>query len=84
MEGKSFEKDHSLWFKTPKPKEELYDLNKDPYELKNLAGEVSLKDTLLFLREVLDQWIINTNDLGEYSEIELIEKWVKGTKSQKN
>ena len=68
-------KDHRLWFKTPKPKEELYDLNKDPYELKNLAGEASLKDTLLFLREVLDQWIINTNDLGEYSEKELIKKW---------
>ena len=76
-------RDHSLWFKTPKPKEELYDLNKDPYELKNLAGEASLKDTLLFLREVLDQWIINTNDLGEYSEIELIEKWLKGIKSKK-
>ena len=48
-----------------------------------MAGEASLKDTLLFLREVLDQWIINTNDLGEYSEIELIEKWLKGTKSKK-
>ena len=76
-------RDHSLWFKTPKPKEELYDLNKDPYELKNLAGEASLKDTLLFLRDVLDQWIINTNDLGEYSEKELIDKWVNGTKSKK-
>ncbi len=76
-------RDHSLWFKTPKPKEELYDLNKDPYELKNLAGEFYLKDTLFFLREVLDQWIINTNDLGEYSEKELIEKWIKGTKSKK-
>ena len=76
-------RDHSLWFKTPKPKEELYDLNKDPYELKNLAGEASLKDTLLFLRDVLDKWIINTNDLGEYSEKELIEKWVNGTKSKK-
>ena len=76
-------RDHSLWFKIPKPKEELYDLNKDPYELKNLADEASLKDTLLFLREVLNQWIINTNDLGEYSEIELIEKWVKGIKSKK-
>ena len=32
---------------------------------------------------VVDQWIINTNDLGEYSEIELIEKWLKGIKSKK-
>ena len=76
-------RDHSLWFKTPKPKEELYDLNKDPFELRNLADEIRLKDTLFFLREVLDQWIIHTNDLGEYSEKELIEKWFKGTKSNK-
>ena len=68
-------KDHRLWFETPKPKEELYDLTKDPYELNNLADKISLKDTLFFLREVLDQWIINTNDLGEYSEKELIKKW---------
>jgi len=76
-------RDHSLWFKTPKPKEELYDLNKDPYELRNLADEIRLKDTLFFLREVLDKWIIHTNDLGEYSEKELVEKWVKGEKSKK-
>ena len=54
---------------------ELYDLTKDPYELNNLADKISLKDTLFFLREVLDQWIIDTNDLGEYSEKELIKKW---------
>ena len=68
-------KDHRLWFETPKAKEELYDLTKDPYELNNLAEKISLKDTLFFLREVLDQWIIDTNDLGEYSEKELIKKW---------
>ena len=68
-------KDHRLWFETPKAKEELYDLTKDPYELNNLADKISLKDTLFFLREVLDQWIIDTNDLGEYSEKELIKKW---------
>ena len=76
-------KDHGLWFETPKPKEELYDLTKDPYELNNLADKISLKDTLFFLREVLDQWIVSTKDLGEYSERELLKKWVKGTKSRK-
>ena len=75
-------KDHRLWFETPKPKEELYDLTKDPYELNNLADKISLKDTLFFLREVLDQWIIDTNDLGEYSEKELIKKWFYKGKSK--
>ena len=76
-------KDHGLWFETPKPKEELYDLTKDPYELNNLADKISLRDTLFFLREVLDQWIVSTKDLGEYSERELLKKWVQGTKSRK-
>ena len=75
-------KDHRLWFETPKTKEELYDLTKDPYELNNLADKISLKDTLFFLREVLDQWIIDTNDLGEYSEKELIKKWIFKGKSK--
>lgn len=65
----------SLWFKTPKPKEELYSLENDPYELKNLTSKSELQDTLVFLRKHLDRWIIETEDLGEFPEIELIKKW---------
>jgi len=70
----------SLWFRTPKPEEELYDLEKDPYELDNLARAPALQDTLLRFREVLDQWIGETKDLGRYPEKELISEWLpKGT-----
>ena len=66
----------AAWFKTPKPKEELYDLEQDPYELNNLADQTALQDTLIFLRNRLDEWIVETGDLGAYPEKELLEKWL--------
>ena len=66
----------AAWFKTPKPKEELYDLEQDPYELNNLADQTALQDTLIFLRNRLNEWIVETGDLGEYPEKELLEKWL--------
>ena len=73
----------SAWFKTPKPIEELYNLENDPYELKNLSNENNLRDTLVFLRERLDRWIIETNDLGEFPEKELIDQWFPKGKTPK-
>lgn len=40
-----------LFFADSKPKEELYDLEKDPQELHNLAGDVQYADILKQLRE---------------------------------
>ena len=82
-EAKKLEANAAAWFKTPKPSEELYDLQHDPYELKNLAAELKLKDTLSFLRNRLDQWIIETRDLGAYPEKELIKKWFPEGKPQR-
>ena len=73
-DANELEDNASLWFKTPKPNEELYNLENDPYELKNLVSKVELQDTLAFLRKRLDRWIIETEDLGEFPEIELIKK----------
>ncbi len=66
----------SLWFRTPKPEEELYNLQSDPYELSNLAGNPELQDTLANLRQVLTDWITETGDLGQYPEKELLAKWL--------
>ena len=65
----------SAWFETPKPWEELYNLENDPYELNNLAEEISLQDTLEFLRNRLEQWIVETKDLGQFPEKELLLHW---------
>ena len=68
--------EQAAWLKSPKPEEELYDLLIDPYELNNLAAQPEVRDTLLHLRNVLNDWISETQDLGRYPEKELIAKWL--------
>jgi len=57
-----------------KPKEELYDLQNDPYEIKNLAESTEHQAVLKELRTALEKWIVETKDLGEVSEQELINR----------
>lgn len=49
-------------FIKPKPEEELYDLENDPHELRNLAGESQHAPTLEALRDELAKWQKETND----------------------
>jgi len=53
-----------------RPAEELYDLNKDPYEINNLAHSPTYKDQLINLRRKLEDWIKETDDKGQYPEDE--------------
>lgn len=69
-------KEQSVWLNANKPTEELYDLQEDPYELVNLAQKSELQDTVSNYRKVLKDWIKKTNDLGQYPEKELIDKWL--------
>jgi N-sulfoglucosamine sulfohydrolase len=62
------------FFARTKPKEELYDLEKDPYEIKNLAESPKHQAVMKELREALDRWIVDTKDLGAVSEQELIDR----------
>ena len=49
-------------FAKPRAVEELYDLNKDPFELKNLATEPDYAQTLKRLRYALEKWQAKTKD----------------------
>ncbi len=73
----------SQWFSTPKPTEELYDLQNDPSELTNLVGKPELQDTLVHLRTVLTNWMKETNDLGGIPEKELMQNWLVEGKQPK-
>jgi len=64
------------FFARSKPKEELYDLESDPYEIHNLAGSAEHQAILLEMRAALDQWITETKDLGEVPETELIKRGI--------
>ncbi|MEL7500428.1 MAG: sulfatase [Planctomycetota bacterium] len=47
-----------------KPDEELYDLEQDPHELKNLADDSDYREIKSQLIKQLDQWIESTGDTG--------------------
>ena len=53
---------------TTRPKEELYDLQQDPHELRNLAEEGKPRGILKEHRAKLDEWIRATADKGETPE----------------
>ena len=53
-----------------RPAEEFYDLEKDPFEINNLAETPEHELELEKLRSVLNKWV-QKNDLGEYPEDEI-------------
>lgn len=60
-----------------RPAEELYDIQRDPYEQNNLAADPAQRERLAELRTVLDGWMKQQGDLG-------IETELTGAKVRKN
>ena len=60
----------SLFFSKDRPKEELYNLQTDPYELNNLASHPDYLDVLREHASILNEWIQTTDDQGQYPEKE--------------
>ncbi len=50
------------YFSQPRPTFELYDLELDPFELHNLAGQDSVKNVEEELRKKMDRWMIREGD----------------------
>jgi uncharacterized sulfatase len=63
-----------LFFRLTKPVEELYDINADPDEINNLAGQAKYESVLKEMRGALDQWISETRDMGAVPEEEMIRR----------
>ena len=59
-----------LHFAETRPEEELYDLTKDNWEINNLAAEANYNKTLVEMRGILNRWIDETGDKGQYPEPE--------------
>jgi len=67
-------------FYKPKPIVELFDMQKDPDQVKNLAGDRALKGKLEKLSAELYAWMIKNRDLGVVPEPMLFEMTGDGRK----
>lgn len=54
-----------------KPVEELYDLEADPHEVNNLAGDPAHAEKLVELKKALFEWQLSIGDLGLIPESEI-------------
>jgi len=61
-------------FFLPKQPEELYDLEADPFETRNLAALPEYRRELRQLRKALNKWLRNMPDLSFFPEHELIQQ----------
>lgn len=70
-EGKLNEAQSAFW--KPKPPEELYDVEADPHNIRNLAEEASYKDILERMREANRKWMRTERDVGFIPEPMMLE-----------
>lgn len=59
-----------IFLSNNRPYEELYNLKEDPFELNNLALDPDFSSKLAHYTTVLDEWIVETDDKGQYPENE--------------
>lgn len=62
-------------FQYPRPPEELYDTENDPFELNNLAQDPAHQATLDRLSQTLDAWRDQYGDLGDLPEDQMVAGW---------
>ncbi len=59
----------------PRPVEELYDTENDPFEIDNLAGDPALQTILEEMRSATSKWTAEVGDLGLIDEAEMVRRW---------
>jgi len=59
-------------FWEPKPYEELYDLENDPFELTNLTKDPQYQNSVKEMKDVLYKWILEHRDVGLLPEAEMM------------
>lgn len=75
------DKNQILWFE-PTGKERLYDLEKDPYELHNLAADTAYTETLNRIKTALDEWLNRIGDWSVITEDEMVKRFYPNGKRQ--
>lgn len=65
-------RNQALWFRETKRPEELFDLENDPHELYNLAGNPAYADKLAELSAECDRWMSEIDDKGLIEEKDFV------------
>ena len=77
------EGDQLVMFQSPRPVEELYDVENDKFELNNLAEDAGHANVLERMRGTLAQWQSEFGDMGDIPEEQMVAKWYpNGTQPQ--
>ena len=63
-------------FEAPRPAEELYDLDNDPWELQNLAGQAAMNTVQSRLRDVLVAWEAGLGPWQDMPERQMVDEWM--------
>ena len=61
------------WFRSQKPKEELFDCKADPFELNNLADNPAFQGKLNELGKEMDRWLADIGDTPNLDERKLVD-----------
>ena len=77
-DGTLTDKEQEL-FLEPRPPEELYDCEADPWEQENLAKSPEHREILLRMRGELEQWMLRYDRFGSIDETAMLHAWWAGT-----
>lgn len=69
------------FFLAPRAPEELYDIEADPHEVDNLAGNPEFAAVLTEHRQLLDDWLTKTPDLSAVPEAEMAAEFWPGRRA---
>lgn len=78
----TLDENQALWFRPSKVEEELFDTEKDPHELNNIAGDPAYADILASLRDECERWMKAIDDKGLIDEKDLIKTFYPNGKAQ--
>ncbi len=68
----------ALWMRTHRPAEELYDVRKDPHQIKDIAANPTHAAALQRMRAAVDEWMTRIGDQGLINEAEMIQRMWPG------
>ncbi len=68
----------ALWMRSKRPVHELYDVQEDPHETRNLAYDPAHQDILVRMQRALDSWMTASGDYGLSSELDMVESMWPG------